>query len=57
MIPGFTKKYNLSKLVYFRGFDNPTDAILAEKKVKGWLRIKKMKLIESTNSEWKDLAA
>ena len=57
MISGFTKKYNLTKLVYFYEFKDPTDAISAEKKIKGWLRIKKIKLVESLNPEWKDLGS
>ncbi len=56
LIDGFTKKYNLNKLVYFEEFNNVNDAIAAEKKIKGWLRIKKIKLIESVNPEWKDLS-
>lgn len=56
LIDGFTKKYNLTKLVYFEEFLNVNDAIAAEKKIKGWLRIKKIKLIESRNPEWRDLS-
>ena len=55
-ISGFTKKYNLNKLVYFEGFNNPNDAIAAEKKIKGWLRIKKINLIELKNPDWRDLS-
>lgn len=55
MIPGFTNKYNVDKLVYLEEFNNPIDAINAEKKIKGWLRIKKIKLIESGNPNWKEL--
>jgi len=55
LMEGFTKKYKVHKLVYFEEFTNPTDAIYAEKKIKGWLRIKKIQLIETKNSEWKDL--
>lgn len=56
LINGFTKKYNLTKLVYFEEFPKVEDAIAAEKKIKGWLRIKKIKLIKSVNPEWKDLS-
>jgi len=56
-ISGFTKKYNLNKLIYFEGFNNPNDAIAAEKKIKGWLRIKKINLIELKNPDWRDLSA
>ena len=56
LIPGFTSKYNLNKLVWFENFNNVEDAISAEKKIKGWLRIKKIELIESKNKKWKDLS-
>ena len=56
LVAGFTKKYNLIKLVYFEEFTDVNDAIAAEKKIKGWLRIKKIKLIESKNPDWKDLS-
>lgn len=56
LIDGFTKKYNLTKLIYFEEFSRVEDAIAAEKKIKGWLRIKKIKLIESVNPKWKDLS-
>ena len=51
----FTAKYNVNKLVYCETFNNPQDAIRAEKKIKGWTRKKKVKLIESINPQWKDL--
>jgi len=54
-IPGFTKKYNLTKLVYFDCTTDVHEAIAAEKQIKGWLRRKKIALIESTNPEWNDL--
>lgn len=53
-IDGFTKKYNLTKLVYFEDFTDVNEAIAAEKKIKGWLRKKKISLIESKNPHWKD---
>ena len=56
LIEGFTKKYNISILVYFELFNNPDDVIRREKQIKGWLRKKKIDLIESTNPEWKDLS-
>lgn len=55
MIDGFTKKYNVTKLVYYEEFREINDALVAEKKIKGLLRIKKDKLIESKNPNWKDL--
>jgi putative endonuclease len=53
---GFTKKYNLHKLVYFEQFGNVREAICREKQIKGWVRSKKVKLIESVNPNWLDLA-
>lgn len=56
LIDGFTKKYRLTKLVYFEGFSNVNDALANEKKIKGWLRVKKINLIKSKNPAWKDLS-
>jgi len=56
-LPGFASKYNLTKLVYFEVFSDIRDAIAREKHIKGWLRAKKVALIESTNPLWKDLSA
>jgi putative endonuclease len=56
LIPGFTPKYNLYKLVYFEEFADIRAAIAREKQVKGWLRSKKVLLINSKNPQWKDLA-
>ena len=55
LVPGFTKKYNLNKLVYFEEFTSILDAISAEKTMKGWLRRKKIQLIKSKNPQWEDL--
>ncbi len=52
---GFTKKYNLTKLVYYELFFDINDAIRREKEIKGWRREKKNNLIESMNPEWLDL--
>ncbi len=57
LIPGFSKKYNLHRLVHFESFGHVHDAIAREKQLKGWLRAKKIALIESSNSRWHDLAA
>jgi putative endonuclease len=54
-VEGFTKRYNVNKLVYFEVFDNMMNAITREKQIKGWLRSKKISLIESKNPEWNDL--
>lgn len=56
LIEGFTKKYNCTKLVYYDEFSNPTDAIAAEKKLKGLKRWKKVRLIQAKNILWKDLS-
>ena len=53
---GFTKKYNLTKLVYYEGTDDVRSATSREKQIKGWLRSKKIALVESVNPEWRDLA-
>ena len=51
----FTARYNVTRLVWYRAFPRPQDAIEAEKTIKGWLRKKKVALIERENEEWKDL--
>jgi putative endonuclease len=56
LINGFTKKYNLTKLVYYELTGDIRDAIYREKQLKGWLRIKKIELIEEDNPGWDDLA-
>ena len=55
LIEGFTKKYNVDKLVYFESFDNPKDAIKREKQLKAGSRKKKVELVNKINPEWKDL--
>ena len=56
MLKGFTDKYNVTTLVYFEDFSDPTAAIAREKQLKGWTRKKKDLLIETTNPLWKDLS-
>ena len=56
LIAGFTAKYNVNKLVFLESFSNPQEAIAAEKMIKGWLRKKKIALIEKGNPQWKDLS-
>jgi len=53
---GFSKKYNLNKLVYYEYTNDANAAIQREKQIKKWRREKKNNLIESMNPEWKDLA-
>ena len=55
--PGFTRRYNVTRLVYYEEYDRPRDAIYREKEIKGWLRQKKEKLIEAMNPSWDDLSA
>ena len=52
---GFTKKYNIVKLVYYEVFEDIENAILREKQMKAGSRQKKIQLIDSTNREWRDL--
>lgn len=54
-VEGFTKKYNVKKLVYFEEYNEVTLAIEREKQIKGWARSKKNALVESINPEWKEL--
>ena len=56
LLPGFTAKYNLNKLVWFEEFTNINDAIASEKKIKGWTRNKKDDLISQQNQNWNDLS-
>ncbi|MEX0608687.1 MAG: GIY-YIG nuclease family protein [Balneolaceae bacterium] len=56
LVEGFTKKYNLHKLVYYDDTDDVSFAIKREKEIKGWRREKKIALIESMNPNWNDLA-
>ena len=56
LIDGFTKKYNVTRLVRYEQFRDIRIAIAREKEIKGWLRKKKIDLIESSNPSWKDLA-
>jgi len=56
LIEGFTKKYNVTKLVYYEIYDSIEVAIQREKQIKDGSRKKKFFLIDSLNSEWKDLA-
>jgi putative endonuclease len=56
VVPGFTSRYNIDRLVCFERFLDVRMAIAREKQIKGWLRAKKIALIESQNPEWKDLS-
>jgi putative endonuclease len=52
----FTSKYRISRLVYYETCADVREAIAREKQIKGWLRSKKIALIESANPEWNDLS-
>ncbi|MBE0503823.1 MAG: GIY-YIG nuclease family protein [Desulfuromonadales bacterium] len=52
---GFTKKYNVTKLVYYEVFSDPVNAIQREKQIKGGSRQKKLDLINAMNPGWVDL--
>ena len=56
LVPGFTSNYNIQYLVYYEMTSSIYSAIEREKQIKGWLRVKKIALIESENPEWKDLS-
>ena len=56
MIEGFTKWYGVKRLVYFEEFRDVSNAIAREKQLKGWLRAKKIALIQKANPLWTDLA-
>jgi putative endonuclease len=53
--PGFSARYNTTELVYFETWGDIRAAIAREKHIKGWLRKRKIALIESLNPQWKDL--
>ena len=53
----FAKRYHLNRLVWFEHFREVNDAILCEKMLKGWLRRRKIALIEQINPQWLDLSA
>ncbi len=55
IVDGFTKRYNVTKLVYYEEGENINSAISREKQIKGKLRKKKIVLIEKSNPEWRDL--
>ncbi len=53
---GFTAKYNIDRLVWYKTCGDARDAIAREKQLKGWVRAKKIRLIESLNPTWQDLS-
>ena len=55
LVPGFTKKYNVKKLVHFEVYDTAYQAIRREKNIKHWPRVYKTRLIGEKNDRWRDL--
>ncbi len=53
---GFTKKYNIDKLVYYEILNSSKDAIAREKQIKAGSRDKKLELVNKKNLEWKDIS-
>jgi len=56
LTPGFRSRYHITRLVYFEEFGDVRDAIAREKQLKGWVRVRKIRLIEERNPTWEDLA-
>jgi putative endonuclease len=56
LVPGFTARYRIFRLVHFEQFADIRDAIAREKEIKGWRREKKIWLIERRNPAWQDFA-
>lgn len=55
LLPGFTSRYDVRRLVWFEVYDDPVTAITREKEIKKWRRAWKVSLIEKENPEWTDL--
>jgi len=56
LVAGFTQKYRVTRLVYFEEFGYIRNAIAREKQLKGWVRARKVELIEARNPTWADLS-
>jgi putative endonuclease len=56
LVPGFTQQYHVNRLVYFEETPTARSAFDRERQIKGWSREKKLRLIDSTNAGWLDLA-
>jgi putative endonuclease len=56
LIPGFTKQYNVNRLVWYDVTPNSRAMVEMEREIKSWRREKKVRLIEATNPGWQDLA-
>ena len=56
LIPGFTRKYRITRLLYYESTPDVQSAIARERQIKGWRRSKKIALVESMNPDWNDLS-
>jgi putative endonuclease len=56
VVPGFTKRYRIDRLVHYEVFGHIRDAIAREKQIKAWTRAKRVALIETRNPTWADLS-
>ncbi len=56
LVEGFTKRYNIDRLIYYEETNLVDEAIAREKQIKGWTRRKKIELIRSMNPQFKDLS-
>ncbi len=56
LVAGFTSKYQITRLVYFEETSDVNAALAREKHLKGWVRARKVALIESLNPDWRDLS-
>ena len=56
LVDGFTKKYNINKLIYYEVYEDAESAIAREKQIKGGSRGQKVALVKGVNPEWKDLS-
>lgn len=57
LVPGFTSKYNINKLIYVEATPDVRAAISREKQIKGWVRSRKIVMIEAVNPTWRDLSS
>jgi putative endonuclease len=55
LVPGFTRQYQVHRLVWFEQHETMESAIQREKRIKHWNRAWKLELVESTNRDWRDL--
>jgi len=55
LLPGFSSRYDIRRLVWFEAYEDPVNAIEREKEIKKWRRAWKIDLIERDNPDWKDL--